>query len=111
MAEKQPVETSLIEGEVIDDDNVVTLSKPLRNGETQLVFDFDKINGYTLINCEKRAKKEDPSMMVPSLSMVYQAYVAAVAAGVKYDDILGLSAKDFTAACVKAQAFLFGTGR
>lgn len=92
--------------EIVDEDNVLHLSKPLANGADKLIFDFDKINGYTLIACEKRARKEDPSAMVLLLSQVYQAYVAAAACGVKYDDILGLNASDFTAACIKAQDFL-----
>ena len=72
--------------EVVDEsDTVLNLSKPLPNGADKLVFDFDKINGYTLIACEKKAKKDDNTIMVPSLSQVYQAYVAAAAAGVKVD--------------------------
>lgn len=98
--------------EVVDEsDTVLNLSKPLPNGADKLVFDFDKINGYTLIACEKKAKKDDNTIMVPSLSQVYQAYVAAAAAGVKVDDILGLNMTDFTAACIKAQGFLLGAGR
>ena len=98
--------------EVVDEsDTVLNLSKPLPNGADKLVFDFDKINGYTLIACEKKAKKDDNTIMVPSLSQVYQAYVAEAAAGVKVDDTLGLNMTDFTAACIKAQGFLLGAGR
>jgi hypothetical protein len=107
MAEK----TAVVELEVVDDDKALKLSKPLSNGATELVFDFDRINGYTLIKCEKAAKKEDPAIAVQSLSLIFQAHVAAAAAKVRYDDILSLSAPDFTAACVKAQAFLLNAGR
>ena len=108
MAESKKAEVEVVD---VDDENVLNLSKPLPNGAEKLVFDFDKINGYTLIACEKRAKKEDNTIMVPSLSQVYQAYVAAAAAGDKVDDILGLNMTDFTAACIKAQGFLLGAGR
>ena len=46
---------------------------------------------------------------MPALSQVYQAHVAAIAANVKYDDILALTAKDFTAVMIKTQGFLLGT--
>lgn len=108
MAESKKAEVEVVD---VEDENVLNLSKPLPNGADKLIFDFDKLNGYTLIACEKRAKKEDNTIMVPSLSQVYQAYVAAAAAGVKVDDIFGLNANDFTAACIKAQGFLLGAGR
>lgn len=95
--------------EAVDGDNVVSLKKPLENGTTKLVFDFDRINGYTLIKCEKYAKKEDPAITVLALSQIYQAHVAAAACHVRYDEILGLSAADFTAVTLKAQAFLLNS--
>lgn len=95
-----------VAAEVVDEKNVIKLSKPLPNGADELVFDFDKISGIQLIDCEKKAKKQDPTIMVPSLSMIYQAMVAAKATGVKYDDIIGLKGPDFTAACMRAQNFL-----
>lgn len=58
---------------------------------------------------KKQQKKEDASIVVPALSQVYQAHVAAIAANVKYDDILALTAKDFTAVMIKTQGFLLGT--
>ena len=95
-----------VEAEVIDENNVVDLISPLPNGKTTLVFDWDKVTGYTLINCAKSAKKEDPVMSVPALSLPYQAAVAAVAAGVRYDDILSLKGPDFIKVTLKAQSFL-----
>ncbi|MES9636732.1 hypothetical protein [Megasphaera elsdenii] len=92
------------------DDQTVELSRPLPDGKETLTLDFDKVSGYTLLRCEKAAKKEDASIVVPALSQVYQAHVAAIAANVKYDDILALSAKDFTAVMIKTQGFLLGTG-
>ena len=100
MAESKKAEVEVVD---VEDENVLNLSKPLPNGADKLIFDFDKLNGYTLIACEKRAKKEDNTIMVPSVSQA--------AAGVKVDDIFGLNANDFTAACIKAQGFLLGAGR
>lgn len=94
--------------QVINPDSILHLSKPLRNGNTELIFDWNKITGYNLIACERAAKKKDPSIMVPSLSQSYQAMVAGLAADVRYDDICGMGAKDFSAACLMAQNFLLG---
>lgn len=92
--------------EVMDNSNIMKLSKPLPDGKTEIVFDFDSLNGYKLLACMKQAKKKDPGMTVPALSMEYQANVAAAAAKLRYDDILNLSGPDFMAACLKAQNFL-----
>ena len=89
------------------EENTLKLSKPL-NGKQELVFDFDKITGHTLVKCTTLAKKDDPSMLVPSLSTAFQAHVAAAATGLKYDDILSLSAPDFVAVTLKVQGFLNG---
>ena len=94
--------------QTINPNNILHLSKPLRNGDEELIFDWDKITGYNLIACERAAKKKDPSIMVPSLSQSYQAMVAGLAANVRYDDICGMGAKDFSAACLMAQNFLLG---
>lgn len=96
------------EVQTINPNNILHLSKPLRNGNEELIFDWDKITGYNLIACERAAKKKDPSIMVPSLSQSYQAMVAGLAANVRYDDICGMGAKDFSAACLMAQNFLLG---
>lgn len=95
--------------EVMDNNtDHVKLIKPLADGTNELIFDFDRLNGYSLIKCEKTAKKMDPSISVLSLSQVYQAQVAAVAACVKIDDIYSLSGKDFTLVTLKVQNFLLG---
>ncbi len=109
-------DTTVVEAEVVKDnqlalpsDQVIHLSRALPDGKDTLYLDFDKITGYTLLKCEKEAKKQDASIVVPALSQVYQSHVAAVAAGIKYDDILYLPAKDFTAIMIKTQGFLLGT--
>lgn len=117
MAEEKKTETTeaaeVVENHavtVIDDSNIVHLTSPLSNGQQELIFDWGKITGYTLIKCLSSAKKQDPGMAVPALSLPYQAAVAAVAAGVRYDDILGLSGPDFMATVIHAQNFLLQSG-
>ena len=95
--------------QTVPDDQKIELPRALPDGTKTLILDFDNVSGYTLLRCEKAAKKEDASIVVPALSQVYQAHVAAIAANVKYDDILALSAKDFTAVMIKTQGFLLGT--
>lgn len=95
--------------QTVRDDQKVELTRALPDGTKTLILDFDNVTGYTLLRCEKAAKKEDASIVVPALSQVYQAHVAAIAANVKYDDILALTAKDFTAVMIKTQGFLLGT--
>lgn len=74
-------------------------------------LNFDNITGYALIRCEKEAKKEDHSITVPSLSMTYQAHVAATACGCKIDDIYALPAADFTRVCLEVQNFLLASSK
>lgn len=95
--------------QTVPDDQKIELTRALPDGTKTLILDFDNVSGYTLLRCEKAAKKEDASIVVPALSQVYQAHVAAIAANVKYDDILALTAKDFTAVMIKTQGFLLGT--
>jgi len=97
--------------EIVDEKNVLKLKKPLPGGSDTLIFDFDRINGYTLLKCEKLAKKEDSSIAYLPFSQVYQAFVAAAAAKVKYDDILNLDGADFVAVTTRAQGFLMNVGR
>ena len=102
-------EIQAMEADVLDDGNIIRLKKPLKNGKDSLVLDYDRLTGYTLVKCERAARKDDKTMTVPLLSQVYLANVAAVAAGVKYDDILGLSAIDFQSVTLRAQGFLTGS--
>lgn len=95
--------------QTVPDDQKIELTRALPDGIKTLILDFDNVSGYTLLRCEKAAKKEDASIVVPALSQVYQAHVAAIATNVKYDDILALTAKDFTAVMIKTQGFLLGT--
>ncbi len=72
-------------------------------------LNFDNVTGYTLIKCEKAAKREDPNISVPSISLIFQAHVAAAAAGVKVDDIYALPGKEITKVCLDTQNFLLGS--
>ena len=96
------------EAEVTDGNPVIKLKKHLANGNKEVTLDFDKVNGYTLLKCSKLAKAEDKTIIVMETSKIYQAYVAAAASGLKYDDILSLGAADFTAVCLNVQNFLMG---
>lgn len=124
MAENKKNEIAAVESvEAVDDEvavdedamaedeetDIVELKRPLRDGRKEITLDFDRVTGYILIKCEKEAKKEDPSITVPAISQAYQARVAAVAAKMKYDEILELSGTDFTAVCIKTQVFLMGS--
>ena len=91
----------------MDEGSIVKLSRPLR-GKDELVFNFDKIKGSTLLRCEKRAKEVDNTIVVPQLSMAFQSHVAAAAAGVKYDEIINLPGSDFMAVTLKVSRFLNG---
>ena len=100
-------EGAAAEEDTVDDDRSIKLSKPL-NGKTELVFDFDKIKGSTLLKCEKKTKDIDNTVVVPQLSMVFQTHVAAAALGLRYDDIINLPAPDFMAVTLKVSRFLSG---
>ena len=95
-----------VTAEVVDENSIIQLRKPMADGATTLTLDFNKLDGNMLIRCELNAKKLDRGMTVPVLSQVYLAQVAAAAAGVRYDDILRLSAPDFNAATLRTQNFL-----
>lgn len=109
-AAENTVEVVKAEAEVVDESSIVHLSKPLR-GKDELIFDFAKIKGSTLLKCEKKAKEVDASIVVPQLSMAFQSHVAAAAAGVKYDEIINLPGADFMAVTLKVSRFLSGAER
>ena len=106
MSENVNVEDmAVVESEILDEDDVIKLIKPMGD-KTELIFNFDKINGRVLIDCLKKAQREDSNILVPALSMVYQAMVAARALDMRYDDVIGLSGADFTAVTQRVSRFL-----
>ena len=107
--ETQDTALETVEAETVDEENIIKLTKPL-NGRDELVFDFDKIKGSTLLKCEKKAKEIDASIVVPQLSMAFQAHVAAAAVGARYDDIINLPGPDFMAVTMRVSRFLNNAG-
>lgn len=101
-------EDEIIDPEVLKDDNTVQLRKPLANGISSLTFHFDSLTGGTLIKCQAKARKLDPGMTVAMLSDAYLALVAAAALGIKYDEVINLTAPDFAAVTIRVQSFLAG---
>lgn len=77
----------------------------------EITLNFNRLTGYALIKCEKAAKKEDSSISLPVLSLVYQSYVAAAAAGVMVDDIYALPGDKFTKVCQDVQNFLLNSDK
>ena len=117
MNENEKAITEVAENDVkiLDEDDVLHLIKPIKgkdgNDIDSLVFDFDKINGRVLLLCAKAAKQEEPDMLIPNLSMTFQAIVGAKAAGIRYDDVLGLAGPDFIAVTQRASRFLNNVGK
>lgn len=96
---KENEEAKVVEAEVIQDkqmalpsDQVIHLTRALPDGKDILYLDLIKLRDIPCSNV-KRSKKQDASIVVPALSQVYQSHVAAVAAGIKYDDILSCRQK------------------
>lgn len=81
----------------------------VKTAKGEIKLDFDRVTGRVMINCEKAAKKNDPTMTLPALSMTFQAYIAAEAAGKNIDDILNLPGPDFTAVTAVVQNFLINS--
>ena len=99
-----------IKNEEIEGTDSIKLSKPF-NGKEEIVFDFNKITGAALLKCETKARQTDKGMVVPQLSMTFQAHVAAAAAGLKYDEIINLPGSDFMAVISAVSNFLAGSAR
>ncbi|BFK74300.1 hypothetical protein [Megasphaera elsdenii] len=70
--------------------------------------DFSTINGYQLIQCEKRTKEEDPMLIAPTSSMIFKAHLVAIATGRKVDDVYALPGPEFIRVINEAQRFLGG---
>jgi hypothetical protein len=87
----------------------ITFSKPyMYDGKeyTELQLDFSTLTGNDMIKAEAEARVLGGPMPVPELSKQYQAVVAAKAANVHVDMIMGLPAKDFTKVTMAVQNFL-----
>jgi len=87
----------------------IKLNRPITiNGVEmkEIELDFDKLTGADLISASRETRLLGDSPIVPELSKQYMAIVAAKAAGLNVDDIMKLSARDFTAVTLAVQNFL-----
>jgi len=87
----------------------IKLNKPITiNGVEmkEIELDFDKLTGADLISASRESGLLGDNALVPELSKQYLAVVAAKASGFNVDDIMKLSAKDFTAITLAVQNFL-----
>ena len=87
----------------------ITLKKPCSfEGKeyTELDLDIDSLTGQDLIDATSEARARGDKSMVIELSKLYQAVVAAKAAGVLPELIIKLPAKDFVRVTAVTQSFL-----
>lgn len=87
------------------------LSTPLNYGDgktkiTELKFDFDKLTGQDIIDCENEARSFNNILLYPEGDAGYLATLAAKAAGVNTIIIKDLPAKDFYIVKSKARNFI-----
>ena len=97
-----------VETEVLDESNVVKLKKPLADGRTEIVLNFDKLTGAALIMCERKTRQMDKTLTFAASTIIYSAHLAAVAAGMPYAELLKMPAPDFSAVLAATQRFLGG---
>ena len=86
----------------------IKLNRPITiNGVEmkEIELDFDKLTGADLISASRESGLLGDNALVPELSKQYLAVVAAKASGLNVDDIMKLSAKDFTAVTLTVQNF------
>ena len=50
-------ENELVNAEIVDQENILHLTTPLPNGQTEIYFDFAKLNGYALLACMSQDRK------------------------------------------------------
>lgn len=88
----------------------IKLSKPFAfEGKeyTELELNLEALTGKDMINAEAEAKTISIIGSVAEFSKAYLAVLAAKAAKVPVDLIMGLSGKDFSRMTVEVQNFLF----
>ena len=72
----------------------------------KLELNFDKLTGRTLVQLEKECKKENKGEFMLIANNAFSAKVAAYCADIREDDILDMSAKDFTSITGEVTIFL-----
>ena len=90
----------------------IKFKKPyLFEGETHegIELNLDGLKGSDLEKAQEiiAAQKKNPGNLVPELSKVYCAQLAALSAKVPCDFISGLPAKDYAKVTLEVQNFLF----
>lgn len=87
----------------------IKLSKPLKINQqdvNEVVLDFNKITGATLLAAEREARTRGEDGMSVFVSMQYQAIVAAKIIGVPVEDIEELPGNDFKNIVLSVANFL-----
>lgn len=87
----------------------IKLSKPLKINQqdvNEVVLDFNKITGATLLSAEREARTRGEDSMSVFVSMQYQAIVAAKIIGVPVEDIEELPGNDFKNIVLSVANFL-----
>ena len=72
----------------------------------KLELNFDKLTRRTLVQLEKEFKKENKGEFMLIANNAFSAKVAAYCADIREDDILDMSAKDFTSITGEVTIFL-----
>lgn len=87
----------------------INLKKPVTfesKEYTEINAEFDNLTGQDLIDATNEARARGDQSVLVELSKLYQAIVAAKAAKVPVDMVIGLGGKDFVAITKAAQSFL-----
>lgn len=87
----------------------IKLSKPLKINQqdvNEVVLDFNKITGATLLAAEREVRMLGEESMSVFVSMQYQAIVAAKIIGVPVEDITELPGNDFKNIVLSVANFL-----
>lgn len=87
----------------------IKLSKPLKINQqdvNEVVLDFNKITGATLLAAEHEARTRGEDSMSVFVSMQYQAILAAKIIGVPVEDIEELPGNDFKNIVLSVANFL-----
>ena len=89
------------------------LKRPIKSidGEeiTEIVMDLDGVSVPDLERCERQAKAhhgKKRQTSVVEVDKIYNAFVAAKASGLSFEDIRSMSGRDYTAVCLLVRDFL-----
>lgn len=88
----------------------IKLSKPYKYEDkkiSEITFDLDSLTGKDIISAEREASAIAGKPVI-DVDKTYQVCLIAKAAGVVYDLIVGLPARDFVRVIGPAQDFLLG---